>query len=102
MIEGELQVRQTVSGVEVRLHVLPRARRCEISGIHDGALKVRVTAPPVDDAANRAIIQFLSNLLGISKSSISIQAGSKSRNKVLQISGLTPERFLELIHAGSR
>ncbi len=101
MIDGELQIRKSVSGLEVPLHVLPRAKRCEISGIHDGALKVRVTAPPVDDAANRAIIQFFSALLGVSKSSISIQAGSKSRNKVLQISGLTPERFLELVRAGS-
>jgi uncharacterized protein len=92
-----LQIRETASGLEVGLHVLPRAKCCEISGIHAGALKVKVTAPPVDDAANRAIIQFFSTLLGISKSNLSIQAGLKSRNKTLQINGLGLKRFLEII-----
>jgi uncharacterized protein len=97
-----LQIRETASGLEVELHVLPRAKRCEISGVHGSALKVRVTAPPVDDAANRAIIQFFSTLLGISKSSLSIQAGLKSRNKILQINGLGLKHFLELIEVDPR
>jgi len=94
MIDAGLQVRETAIGLEVRLHVLPRAKRCEISGIHNGALKVRVTAPPVDDAANRAIIEFFSTLLDISKSSLSILAGLKSRDKILQIKGLQLKSFL--------
>ncbi len=86
-------------GLEVQLHVLPRAKRSEISGLFNGALKLRVTAPPVDDAANRAIIEFFSRLLGLPKSNIHILAGAKSREKTLQVQGVTLSRFLELINA---
>lgn len=95
MIDSGLKVCETPTGLEVRLHVLPRAKRCEISGEHNGALKVRVTAPPVDDAANRAIIEFFSALLGISKSSLNISAGLKHRDKILQIKGISLRSFLE-------
>ncbi len=97
MNSAELQVRKTPMGLEIRLHVQPRAKRSEISGIHGGALKVKVTAPPVDDAANRAILEFFSSLLGISKSCLQITSGLKSRDKILQISGLTLQSFLEQI-----
>lgn len=97
MDDTGLKVRETGLGLEVRLHVLPRARRSELAGVHNGALKLKVTAPPVDDAANRAIIDFFSGLLGVPKSSLSISAGAKSRDKTLQIKGLTLSRFLELI-----
>jgi len=90
-----LQVRETADGLHVRLHVQPRARRCEIAGLHSGALKVKVTAPPVDDAANRAIIDFFSELLDISKSSLCILAGLKSREKILQIQGISLRDFYE-------
>jgi uncharacterized protein len=95
MTEDTVQVRETAAGLEVKLHVLPRAKRCEISGVYSGALKLRITAPPVDDAANRAIIEFFSALLSISKSSLRILAGLKSRDKVLQIRGLSLSAFLE-------
>jgi hypothetical protein len=93
----ELQIRETAAGLEVRLHVQPRARRCEVSGVHGGALKLKVTAPPVDDAANRAILEFFSDLLGISKSSLQIISGLKSREKVLRIQNLSSIIFLERI-----
>jgi len=95
MTGNALQARETAAGLEVKIHVLPRAKRCEISGVHNGALKVRVTAPPVDDAANRAIIEFFSSLLATSKSSLYILAGRKSRDKVLQIRGLSLSAFLK-------
>jgi uncharacterized protein len=94
MNTAELQVRETAAGLEVRLHVQPRSKRYEISGIHNGALKLKVTAPPVDDAANRAIIEFFSTQLGISKSSLQIVSGLKSRDKTLQIRGLSLATFL--------
>ncbi len=90
----DLHVRESASGLEIRLHVQPRARRSEVSGLHNGALKLKVTAPPVDDAANRAIIEFFSDQLGISKSSLRIISGLKSRDKILQISGLSLQNFL--------
>jgi uncharacterized protein len=97
MNNSRLNARETGLGLEVRLHVLPRAKHSEIVGVHNGALKLKVTAPPVDDAANRAIIDFFSRLLGVSKSSLSIPTGAKSRDKTLQIKGLALSRFLELI-----
>ena len=93
----DLQIRETAAGLEVKLHVQPRARRCEISGIHGDSLKLKVTAPPVDDAANRAIVEFFSDLLGISKSSLQIVSGLKSREKVLRIQNLSLQTFWERI-----
>jgi uncharacterized protein len=96
-MDAALQARETSAGTEVKIHVLPRAKRCEISGMHNGALKVRVTAPPVDDAANRAIVDFFSALLDVPKSSVCISAGLKSRDKVLQIKNLSLHLFLKLL-----
>jgi uncharacterized protein len=97
MNSSDLKVRETGLGVEVPLHVLPRAKRSEISGLHNGALKLRITAPPVDDAANRAIVEFFSKLCGIPKSNIHILTGAKSKEKILQLQGVTLNRFLKLI-----
>jgi uncharacterized protein (TIGR00251 family) len=93
MFDTGLQIRETGRGLEIRLHVQPRARRCEIAGVFNGALKVKITAPPVDDAANRAIIGFLSGLLSLPKSGLRILAGSRSRDKVLEIRGISPDEF---------
>ena len=89
----ELQVRETAAGLEVRLHVQPRAKRPEISGIHNGALKVKVTAPPVDDAANRAVVEYFSSMFGVPKSGIQIMSGFKSREKTLLIKGFSWSSF---------
>ena len=96
-VNTELRARETVQGLEVALHVVPRAKDCQISGMHNGALKVKVKAPPVDDAANRALVEFFSDLLRIPKSRFQILSGSKSRNKILQIRNLTLHEFLERI-----
>ena len=97
MINAGLQVSETDGGLTVRLHVLPRAKRGELAGLHNGALKVKVMAPPVEDAANRAVIEFFSDLLGIPKSNLKILAGNKSREKVLQIKGISTVDFLNMI-----
>ncbi|NLT67356.1 MAG: YggU family protein [Acidobacteria bacterium] len=89
----DLQVRATETGLEVRLHIQPRAKRPGIAGIHNGALKIKVTAPPVDDAANRAVIEFFATLLEIPKSSIQIVSGLKAREKTLEIRGLSRSDF---------
>ena len=94
MRDAGWQIRDTGLGIEVPLHVLPRAKRSEIAGLHNGALKLRVAAPPVDDAANRAVVQFFSSLLDIPKSRLRITAGSKSRRKILQIDGVSPGELL--------
>lgn len=97
MHDRPLQIRETAAGLEVPLHVQPRARRSEIAGIHNGALKLKVLAPPVDDAANRAIIDFFSALLDMPKSCISLPSGLKSRDKTLRIRGISLKGFLDKI-----
>ncbi len=98
----ELKINQTSAGLVVRLHVQPRARRCEIAGVHNGALKVKVTAPPVDDAANRAILEYFSTALKLPKSNLEILAGGKSRDKILRVRGIGLAEFLAgITHANS-
>ena len=97
MTYEKLQINETGEGLTVRLHVLPRAKRGELAGLHNRALKVKVMAPPVENAANRAIIDFFSELLGIPKSNLKILAGNKSREKVLQIKGLSIVDFMNLV-----
>lgn len=82
--------------VRFEVHVRPRASRTELAGLHAGALKVRVAAPPVDAAANRALIEFLAERLGVSRRSVRIVAGEKSRTKVLEADGITPEQIASL------
>lgn len=80
----------------------PRASRTELAGLHGGALKVRVAAPPVDDAANRALIEFLAACLGVAKRSVRIVSGETSRTKVLEVDGVTAEQVASLRERGLR
>ena len=99
MTEASFHIQETPEGVEVRLHVQPRARRNEFTGTHDGALKLKVAAPPVDDAANRAIIDFFAVLLDIPKSRIRITSGLKSRDKKVFVEGIPMDRFMTALDA---
>lgn len=89
MSEQGWQIRERETGLEVPLHVQVRARRDEIAGVHNGVLKIRISAPPVDDAANRAVLAFFASLLSIPKSRLRIVSGQKSRDKVLRIEGIS-------------
>ena len=82
--------------VRFEVHVQPRASRTELAGLHGGLLKVRVAAPPVDAAANRALIEFLADRLGVPKRSVRIVAGETSRKKILEVDGVTPEQVARL------
>ena len=73
------------------LHVQPRAAKNELAGIHDGAIKLRLTTPPVDGKANKAVIAFLAGQLKIPKSAIRLHSGLKNRRKQVWISGLDEE-----------
>ena len=80
----------TATGTLIRLRVQPRASRERLEGVRDGHVRLRLTAPPVDGAANAACIAFLAKALDISRGQIHLQAGEKSRAKLLHIAGLTP------------
>ena len=81
--------------VFISLRVHPSAKRNEVAGVHDGVWQVRVSAPPVRGKANRELIAFLGEVLGVSKSSLSIVKGETSRNKVIAAEGLTQEQIME-------
>ena len=69
------------------LHVQPNARRSGIVGLHGDALKVRIAAPAVDNRANAALVEFLSETLGVPKSAIAIRHGATGRRKSVEITG---------------
>jgi len=71
----------------LNLHVQPGARRSEIVGLHGSALKIKVAAPAVDNKANAALTEFLSETLGIPKSAVAISHGAAGRRKVVEITG---------------
>ena len=77
------------AGVRITLRVMPRAPRTALDGIRDGRLVVRVTAPPVDGAANEAVIAALAAGLDLPKRAIRIVAGERSRNKTAEVTGLS-------------
>jgi uncharacterized protein len=69
----------------VEVKVTPRASRDEIVGIRDGVLAVRVSAPPVDNAANRAVVNLIAKRAGVARSRVSITRGKRSRSKRIEI-----------------
>ncbi len=76
----------------VDVRVIPRAKKTESGGERDGVIVVRLAAPPVDGAANAALVDFLADTLGLPKRSIRIVAGEKSRHKRVAITGVTAEQ----------
>ena len=88
MSDGTLRVTETPEGVVFGVHVQPRASRLEICGAKDGELKLRLTSPPVEDAANKQCVELIAKSLGIAKSRVVIKAGAKSRHKVVSVSGV--------------
>jgi len=70
------------------VRVVPRASRSEIAGEHDGALRVRVTAPPVDGAANDEVIRLLARALGVTRSAVEIVSGQTSKTKRIRVRGV--------------
>ena len=67
------------------LHVQPGAKKTEIMGVHGNALKIRLSAPPVDGKANAALVEFIAARLGLAKSAIRLISGQTSRRKILEI-----------------
>lgn len=74
-------------GIKISLRVLPNASKCEISGIIESSLRVKLDVPPIDGKANEKCIKFLSKIFKVSKSSMQIVSGEKNKNKILYIKG---------------
>jgi len=88
--------------VNIAIQVQPNARRNEALGFEDGILHVKIAAPPSRGKANRELVKFLSQLIGVSKGCISIERGLTSRRKIIAIAGLDRDRILERLGASSR
>jgi uncharacterized protein (TIGR00251 family) len=82
-------VRDTDAGASLGVRVQPRARKNAITGEVGGALKLSLTAPPVEGRANEACVEFFAKLLKVPQSSVTIASGLSSRNKVIRVAGLS-------------
>jgi uncharacterized protein (TIGR00251 family) len=83
-------IRETSAGVEIDVRVIPRAKRTEIGGSREGALVVRLSAPPVEGAANDALVAFLSSILDTPRRAVRIVSGASGRRKRIAVDGVTP------------
>jgi uncharacterized protein (TIGR00251 family) len=81
----------TASPIRVTVYVQPRAAQTAVAGMHGGHVKIRLAAPPVDGAANAALVTFIAERLGITKRQVRVVAGLTSRQKVVEIEGVTAQ-----------
>ncbi|HNV74115.1 MAG TPA: DUF167 domain-containing protein [Gemmatimonadaceae bacterium] len=93
-------VEERAGGVRFAVRVQPRASRSEVAGIQQGALKVRLQAPPVDGAANEALVDFLADSLDVPRRMIRIVSGESSRSKVVEALGVSVAAVAQLAGEG--
>jgi uncharacterized protein (TIGR00251 family) len=86
-----------MTDARLRIRVTPRARRDEIRGEREGALLVGVTAPPVDGRANAAACALVARRAGVAKSDVTVVRGAGSRDKVIQVAGMTEAKLWQLL-----
>jgi hypothetical protein len=87
----------TSQGVVLHLHIQPRASRDRVVGLHGEALKIALTAPPVEGAANAALFTFLATLLQVPRTSVSLVSGEKSREKRVLVRTIRPAQIIKQI-----
>src|ERR671916_2278747 len=92
-------LRYTESGgaISFAVRVVARASRSEVAGEHDGALRVRIAAPPVEGAANEELARTLARALGVPSRAVEIMSGHASKTKLVRVAGATCERLLSLV-----
>jgi uncharacterized protein (TIGR00251 family) len=91
-------VRDTANGAQFALRVQPRASRNAIVGTMGDAVKLAITAPPVDGKANHAVVEYLSDLFRVPKSSVVIVSGETGRNKLIAVRGMRAEQVLKALN----
>jgi hypothetical protein len=80
-------LREVPGAVVLEVLVQPRASRTRPVGEHGGRLKIQLAAPPVDGEANRALVEFLAEVLGVRKGDVSIERGETGRRKTIRVAG---------------
>lgn len=94
-----LRYTETDGALTFSVRVVPRASRSEIVGEFDGALRVRVAAPPVEGAANEELARTLARALVVPGRAVEIVSGHASKTKVVRVAGANRERLLSLVRA---
>ena len=95
-----IPIRDTPGGVTFQVRVQPRAKKNAIVGEVGEALKLALTAPPLEGRANEACVRFLAEVLNVARSSVTIAAGASSRNKVIRVAGLTAAQVKKRLAVG--
>lgn len=96
-----LRVQETNGRVRLNVRVQPRAARTGIAGVHGDALKVRLTSPPVEGAANDALVEFLADTFAVARRAVRILAGEHSRSKIVEIEGITARAVRDIVEHGA-
>jgi hypothetical protein len=90
-------VQESPEGAILTIHVQPKASKTEYAGIHGGALKFRVAAPPAEGAANEALCTYLAGLFGLPKKAVVVQSGHGSRHKRVLLTGVSAGRAQDVL-----
>ena len=96
-----IRIQESAGGVTFAVKVHPRAKKNAMAGELGEALKIALTAPPVEGKANEACIEFLAKFLKVPRSSVSIAAGQNSRSKMIRVVGLTANELQKRLSLGS-
>ena len=91
------KITETSNGVQFKLKIQPRASKNEVSGFQGDALKVRLTAPPVDGEANEACVEYIARLLAVPKRTVRIVAGHTSTHKMIEVAGVNKDEVLRIV-----
>lgn len=83
-------------GITLTVRIVPRASTSEIVGDHEGALRIRIAAPPVEGAANRELIRLLAKRLKVPQNAVEIVSGASSKNKIVRLKGVTATALAQL------
>jgi uncharacterized protein len=94
-----IPIHDTPAGATFQVKVHPRARKNAVTGVVGDALKLAITAPPIEGRANEACIVFLANFLNVPRSSVTIAAGESSRQKLIRIAGVRAAQVEEKLRA---
>jgi uncharacterized protein len=94
-----ISIHDTPAGATFQVKVHPRARKNAVTGVVGDALKLAITAPPIEGRANEACIAFLANFLNVPRSSVTIAAGESSRQKLIRIAGVRAAQVEEKLCA---
>jgi uncharacterized protein len=92
-----IQYTEKDRGLTFAVRIVPRASRSEIAGEFDGALRIRIAAPPVEGAANRELIRLLARMFKLPQNAVAIISGAGSKSKIVRIDGADSSKLAQLI-----